>query len=217
MRIVLADDHPTARLGVRLALEDSELRIVAEAVDARSAIDAALEHRPDLCLLDVHMPGGGIVAAAELSEALPEMPIVMLSVSDTDEDLFGALRAGACGYLLKDTDPTWLAATLRGVFEGEAPLPRTLTTRLVSEFQRRGGGRAMHDAAGRRVKLSTREAEVLSLLGAKLDTAQVATRLGISPATVRRHVSEVVRKLRVPDREAALHLLEQSGELAKRC
>ncbi len=217
MRIVLADDHPTARLGVRLALEDSELRIVAEAVDARSAIDAALEHRPDLCLLDVHMPGGGIVAAAELSEALPEMPIVMLSVSDTDEDLFGALRAGACGYLLKDTDPTWLAATLRGVFEGEAPLPRTLTTRLVSEFQRRGGGRAMHDAAGRRVKLSTREAEVLSLLGAKLDTAQVATRLGISPATVRRHVSEVVRKLRVPDREAALHLLEQSRELAKRC
>ena len=195
---------------MRLALEESELRIVAEAVDAPGAIDAALEHRPDLCLLDVHMPGGGIAATSELSRALPEMPIVMLSVSDSDEDLFGALRAGACGYLLKDADPTWLAAALRGVFAGEAPLPRALTTRLVRELQRRDAGHAMHDVVGRPVMLSTREAEVLSLLSAHLETAQVAHRLGISPATVRRHVSEIVRKLRVPDREAALRLAARS-------
>ena len=129
---MLADDHATARLGVRLALEDGGFQVVAEAVDARGAVEAALEHRPDLCLLDVYMPGGGIAAAAELAEALPEMPIVMLSVSDTNEDLFEALRAGACGYLLKDTDPQRLPFALRAVLDGEAPLPRVLTARLIS-------------------------------------------------------------------------------------
>jgi len=124
---VLADDHAATRLGVRLALEDAGFRVVAEAADAREAVDAALEHRPDLCLLDVYMPGLGIAAAAELAEALPDMPVVMLSVSDTDEDLFEALRAGACGYLLKDTDPQRLPHALRAVLNGEAPLPRVLT------------------------------------------------------------------------------------------
>lgn len=211
MRIVLADDHPTARLGVKLALEAADVEIVAEAIDARGAVAAVLEHRPDLCLLDVHMPGGGIAAASELSESVPEMPIVMLSVSDADEDLFGALSAGACGYLLKDADPTWLPAALRGVFNGEAPLPRVLTTRLVREFQRRSRGRQICDATGRLVTLSERESEVLVLLDSEVATAQIARRLGISAATVRRHVSEIMRKLQVSDRDAALRVARRSS------
>src|SRR5262249_30517065 len=127
VRIVLADDHSATRLGVRIALEEGGFRVVAEAGDARGAVEAALEHRPDVCLLDVYMPGGGITAAAELAEALPFMPIVMLTVSDTDEDLFEALRAGARGYLLKDTDPARLPHALRGALNGEAPMPRALT------------------------------------------------------------------------------------------
>lgn len=206
LRIVLADDHETARLGVRLALQDGGFHVVAEAVDARGAVEAALEHRPDLCVLDVYMPGGGIAAAAELAEALPEMPIVMLTVSNTNEDLFEALRAGACGYLLKDTDPQRLPFALRAVLDGEAPLPRVLTAKLISEFRRRGSERRMPSAEGGLVTLSERESEVLDLLRTELSTKQIAHRLGISPVTVRRHISELLRKLQVTDRDAALQL-----------
>jgi RNA polymerase sigma factor (sigma-70 family) len=210
LRIVLADDHATARLGVRMALEEGGFNIVAEAVDAHSAVAAALEHRPDLCLLDVYMPGSGIAAATELAEALPGMPIVMLSVSDTNDDLFDALRAGACGYLLKDTDPQRLPFALRAVLDGEAPLPRVLTARLITEFRRHGRERRIADADGSIVTLSERESEVLELLRTELTTKQVAHRLGISPVTVRRHVSEALRKLRVSDRGAALRLTGDS-------
>lgn len=203
---MLADDHAATRLGVRLALEDAGFRVVAEAADAREAVDAALEHRPDLCLLDVYMPGLGIAAAAELAEALPDMPVVMLSVSDTDEDLFEALRAGACGYLLKDTDPQRLPHALRAVLNGEAPLPRVLTARLITEFRRHGKQRRLLDADGGLVMLSERESEVLELLRTELTTKQVAHRMGISPITVRRFVSDILKKLRVPDRGAALRL-----------
>jgi DNA-binding NarL/FixJ family response regulator len=208
---VLADDHAATRLGVRLALEEGGFHVVAEAADARGAVEAALEHRPDLCLLDVYMPGEGIAAAAELSEARPDMPIVMLSVSDTDEDLFEALRAGACGYLLKDTDPHRLPYALGAVLNGEAALPRVLTARLITEFQRRGGGYRTRDAAGGLVTLSKRESEVLELLRTELTTKQVAHRLGISPVTVRRHVSDILKKLGVHDRGAALRLTGDSA------
>jgi len=207
---VLADDHATARLGVRVALEDGGFQVVAEAVDAPSAVAAALEHRPDLCLLDVYMPGGGIAAAAELTEALPDMPIVMLSVSETNDDLFDAIRAGACGYLLKDTDPQRLPFALRAVLDGEAPLPRVLTARLITEFRRHGRERRIADADGSLVTLSERESEILELLRTELTTKQVAERLGISPVTVRRHVSEALRKLRVSDRGEALRLTGDS-------
>jgi DNA-binding NarL/FixJ family response regulator len=211
LRIVLADDHATARLGVRLALEDGGFHVVAEADDARGAVEAALEHRPDLCVLDVYMPGGGIAAAAELAEALPEMPVVMLTVSTTNEDLFEALRAGACGYLLKDTDPQRLPLALRAVLAGEAPLPRVLTARLITEFRRRGAERRIPSAEGDLITLSERESEVLDLLRTELSTKQIAQRLGISPVTVRRHISELLRKLQVSDRDAALQLTADSA------
>ncbi len=193
-----------------MALEEGGFDVVAEAADARGAVEAVLEHLPDLCLLDVYMPGEGIAAATELSESLPELPIVMLSVSDTDEDLFEALRAGACGYLLKDTDPQRLPTALRAVLEGEAPLPRVLTARLITEYRRRGRERRLRDDQGAVVTLSERESEVLELLRAELTTKQIAHRLGISPVTVRRHISDVLKKLRVADRAAALRLTGDS-------
>jgi DNA-binding NarL/FixJ family response regulator len=193
-----------------MALEDGDFEVVAEAVDARGAVEAALAHRPDLCLLDVYMPGGGIAAAAELADALPDMPIVMLSVSDTNDDLFDALRAGACGYLLKDTDPQRLPFALSAVLEGEAPLPRVLTARLIAEFRRHGKERRIADADGSLITLSERESEVLELLRSDLSTKQIAQRLGISPVTVRRHLSEALKKLRVSDRGSALRLTGDS-------
>ncbi len=208
---MLADDHAATRLGVRLALEDGGFEVAAEASDARGAVEAAREHEPDICLLDVYMPGGGVAAASELAETLPSTAVVMLSVSDSDEDLFDALRAGASGYLLKDTDPAVLPQALRSVLEGEAPLPRALTARLIVEFRRRGRERQARDAAGVLVTFSERESEVLELLRSELTTKQIAYRLGISPVTVRRHISEVLRKLQVPDREAALRM---TGDVA---
>lgn len=204
LRIVLADDHAAVRLGVSLALEQGGFRVVAEVPDGPQAVKAALEHRPDLCILDVNMPGGGINAAREIADALPSTPIVMLTVSDADEHLFEALRAGATGYLLKDTDPNRLPVAVKAVLEGEAPLPRVLTARLIREFQRRGRSRRLRDSQGGTVSLSEREAEVLDLMHAELSTEQIARRLGISAVTVRRHVSEVVKKLQVSDRRDLL-------------
>jgi DNA-binding NarL/FixJ family response regulator len=137
----------------------------------------------------------------------------MLTVSTDAGDLFDALRAGASGYLLKDADPTRLPHALRGVLDGEAALPRTLTARLIEEFRERGRRRRLRLGRRRTVELTPREWDVLELLNERRTTAEMADRLTISPVTVRRHVSEILHKLRVPDRAAALRLLEQRSDL----
>ena len=209
LRITLADDHPPTRAGVRRALEDAGWEVVHEASDGKSAVEAALELRPDVTLLDIHMPGGGgLEAAAAIAGALPDTSVVMLTVSRNDEDLFNALRAGASGYLLKDMDPDRLALALEGVLKGEAALPRSLVSRLMEEF--RGRGRRRMTLPNRRpVNLTTREWEVLEGMGEGLRTAEIAERLGVSAVTVRTHVSAILRKLHVPDRAAAVRLLQE--------
>jgi DNA-binding NarL/FixJ family response regulator len=194
---------------VRQTLLEAGFDVVGEAADAPSAVSLAERERPDLCLLDVHMPGGGIRAASDIVEALPETAVVMLTVSRNDEDLFDALRAGAAGYLLKDTDPERLPHALRGVLAGEAAVPRTLVTRVIDEFRTRGRRRRVPLPGRRGIELSSREWEVLDLLREGCTTAEIARRLFVSPVTVRRHVSAVLRKLDVPDRAAAVGLLER--------
>jgi DNA-binding NarL/FixJ family response regulator len=209
-RVLVADDHPPTRAGVRLALERGGFSVCAEVGDADSAVEAALRLRPDICVLDVNMPGGGITAAAEISRRLPDAAIVMLTVSREDADLFDALRAGATGYLLKDIDPARLPLALEGVLAGEAALPRGLVTRLVQEFRtRQRSKRLLAGFAGAR--LTDREWDVLELMREGQSTNEIATRLAITPVTVRRHISEILRKLRVTDRESAVRLLEERG------
>jgi DNA-binding NarL/FixJ family response regulator len=208
--VVIADDHLAVRTGVRDALEaDGGFEVRGEAADAPTALELARRERPDLCLLDVGMPGGGIPAAARIAADVPQTSVVMLTVSRSDAHLFDALRAGAAGYLLKDTAPDRLPHALRGVLAGEAAVPRELVARLIDEFRDRGRRRLR--LGGRRgAELTRREWEVLDLMRQSLGTGEVAQRLGISPVTVRRHVSAILRKLRVPDREAALALLERA-------
>jgi DNA-binding NarL/FixJ family response regulator len=160
-------------------------------------------------LLDVNMPGNGIVAASLIIERLPTTAVVMLTVSERDEDLFNALRAGACGYLLKDTPATRLPTALRGVLEGEAALPRALVTRLITQF--RAGGARPGFKAGRDlgVELTPREWQVLELLREELPTAEIASRLGVSPVTVRSHVTAIFKKLHVSSREEVKRLLSR--------
>lgn len=208
--VLLADDHAAVRAGIRLALAGEGFNVVAEAADGPEAVAAALEKRPDIALLDVNMPGSGIKAAEEIVNALPRTTVVMLTVSRNDDDLFAALRAGASGYLLKDTDPGRLPFALRGVLTGEAALPRGLVARLIDEFRTRGKRRRLPLMRQRGVELTEREWEVLEFLHDGLSTADIAERMSISPVTVRRHVSEILKKLRVTTREEAVRLMEQA-------
>jgi DNA-binding NarL/FixJ family response regulator len=133
--LVIADDHPAFRLGVRIACTRGGFDVVAEAGDGEGAFAAVSRECPDVCLLDVRMPGGGIEAARRISEAALPTSVVMLTVSDHAEDVLSALRAGAVGYLPKDTSPTRLPAALCGVLKGEAALPRALVGLVVSRFR----------------------------------------------------------------------------------
>jgi len=203
-RVLIADDHPPTRAGVRGALESSDnFSVCAEASSAPAAVEAALIHAPDVALLDIHMPGSGITAAAEISGALPDTAIVMLTVSRDDEDLFAALRAGARGYLLKDIDPDRLPNALDGVLAGEAALPRGLVARLIDEFRTRDSS---HRRQGVLAKLTDREWQVLKAMQQGKSTAEMAAEMYVSPVTIRTHVSAILRKLRVTTREQAIEV-----------
>ena len=208
LRVVIADDHPPQRLGVKAALEAGGFAVLAEAGDAKSAYEAAVEHRPDVALLDIHMPGNGLAAAAKIAEHVPETTVVMLTVSRNDEDLFAALRVGASGYLLKDIDPDALPEALRGVLRGEAALPKTLVARLMEEFRGAGLKKKLPLVGRKGVELTSKEWEVLDLMKEGRSTAEMADHLFVSPVTVRSHVSQILKKLQVKSRDEAVKLLK---------
>jgi DNA-binding NarL/FixJ family response regulator len=209
IRVLLADDHAPTRSGVRQVLERDGFVVCAEVASGTAAVEAALAEEPDVCLLDIRMPGGGIAAASAIAQAIPDTAIVMLTVSRDDADLFDALRAGACGYLLKDVDRAKLPDALRGAVAGEAPLPANLVARLIEEFRERGRRKRLLLKQNPGVQLRNREWEVLELLRDGLSTAEIAQRLFIAEVTVRTHISSILKKLRVSDRQAAVQLLEE--------
>ena len=214
-RVVLADDHAPTRALVRTALERGGFSVVAEAASAPQSLAAVRQFRPDLVLLDIRMPGGGIAAAQAMSALDPAPAIVMLTVSQDDEDLFAALRAGASGYLLKGMDTAELPGRLRAVLAGEATLPGTLVARLVTEFRFRERRRLLTTAEDRSRRLSEREWEILELMAGGMTTAQIAARTFINPVTVRSHVAAIVRKLQVPNRAAAVAFLRHGGMISR--
>lgn len=192
-----------------MALErDQRFEVVAEAPDAFAAIEAAVRAQPDVCLLDVHMPGGGVAATWEISARLPQTKIVMLTVSRDERDLFAALRAGAAGYLLKDMDPRRLPHALDDVIRGAAAMPRPLVAGLIREFRDRSPRRRTAVAEGPEAQLTSREWQVLDLVRQELSTAEIARRLVLSPVTVRTHINSILKKLGVPDRNALVRRFE---------
>ena len=206
-RVLLADDHPPTRAGVRAALEDGGFEVIAEVGNAADAVHLAMEETPDICLLDIHMPGNGIAATAEITSKLPTTAVVILTVSRNDDDLFDALQAGAAGYLLKGTDPRRLPLALEGVLAGEAALPRDLTARVIDEFRGRNRRKKVAMVGSRGIDLTSREFEVLELLKEGLPTSEMAQRLFVSSVTIRSHVASILKKLGVASREEALELL----------
>jgi two-component system, NarL family, nitrate/nitrite response regulator NarL len=210
-RVLVADDHAPTREDIRAAVEsDPRFTVVALAGDAAEAIQAALRERPDVALLDMRMPGSGAAAAWEITARLPATRAVMLTVSRSDEDLFAALRAGASGYLLKDMPFEAIGDELAQVLDGQVALPPELVTRLAEEFRDSAPRRRALVGQRAGAQLTSREWQVLDYLRQGLPTADIARRLYVSPATVRSHVAAVLRKLRVPDRDAAVRLFEDS-------
>lgn len=205
-RILIADDHGPTRRHVREALEAAGFEICAEAATAGAAVEAAGSESPDICLLDIRMPGNGIWATAQIAEKVPDTSIVMLTVSRDEADIFEALKAGAVGYLLKDIDPEQLPRALSAVLNGEAAIPQWIVSRLVDELHRKPGRRLR--IGGSRVTLTARESEILNLLLEGLTTAEIAERLFVAQVTVRSHIAALLRKLDVPDRASARRLFE---------
>jgi DNA-binding NarL/FixJ family response regulator len=202
VRVLIADDHAPTRQEIARALEDGgPFEICALARDAPAAVAAALRERPDVCLLDVRMPGNGIAAAWEIHSRLPMTRIVMLTVSHDDGDLFAALRAGASGYVLKDLNPRRLPRAVLAVANGEAAVPRALVGRIIDQFRDQGARRRAPAVEPRGALLTSREWQVLDLLRQGLTTAQIARRLVVSPVTVRTHLRAVMLKLGVDDRD----------------
>jgi DNA-binding NarL/FixJ family response regulator len=207
--VLLADDNLALRRGVREALEADGFVVVAEAADAAAAIAAATRLQPDVCLIEPELPGEGFNAIGRIASASPKTLIVVVSESARADDVVAAFTRGASGYLLKGLSGELLASALRAAFNGEPALSRSLVPHLVDEI-RRGSVRriALPDGS---VTLTTREWEVGELLRDGLSTAEIAERLGVSPVTVRRHVSLLLRKLRAPSRAAAVETLRTYG------
>jgi len=206
-RVLIADDHAPTRAGVRMALERDGIEVCAEVTNASDAVDAAMRERPDLCLLDVHMPGGGPSAASKITSNLPDTMVVMLTVSRDNADVLESLRRGAIGYLLKDMNPASLPVAVRAALGGEGVLPRALSAGLIEEFRHRPGSRRVSGQSRERPALSAREWEILELLAEGAATADMAERLFLSQVTVRRHISSILGKLGVSSREEAVKLL----------
>jgi DNA-binding NarL/FixJ family response regulator len=208
--VVIADDHPATRLGVRMALMRGGFDVVAEVADGDAAVDAVERARPDVCLLDIGMPGCGIEAARKVAEVAPSTSVVMLTVSSSTDDVLAALRAGAVGYLPKDTSPDRLPAALCGVLKGEAALPRALVGVVLHRFRDYTAAVADPVRVGE-VELTARESEILRMLRSGRKTAEIGDILSLSPVTVRRHISAGVAKLGVADRDAAIRAIEPTA------
>jgi DNA-binding NarL/FixJ family response regulator len=211
IRILLADAHAATLAGLRMAISGEPFMIVAEVADAGTAVEAALRERPDICILDADMPGGAVGATAEITRCVPEGSVVVFGSSRDDAVMLDVVRAGAVGYLLKNIDPERLRYALVGVTQGEAALPRTLVTRLMLEFRVRERRRHVPIGGGEAAELTAREWDVLALMSEGGSTKDIAGTLGISEVTVRRHISGLLAKLRVPDREAAVAILRNAG------
>ncbi|MGC5285905.1 response regulator [Micromonospora sp. DT231] len=199
IRVVVVDDEQLLRVGLRLILEAAEdITVVGEAADGVGALEQAQRLRPDVVLLDVRMPGvDGLTVAPDVVAAGPK--VIMLTTFDLDEYVHRALRAGAVGFLLKDTPPRELAAAVRTVAAGNAMLAPTVTRRLISSFAERGPAR--REAARERLaSLTTREWEVVREVASGHGNAEIARRLTMSEATVKAHVSRALAKLQAGNR-----------------
>ena len=216
LRVVIADDHVRVRSGVRSSLENAGWTVVAEPTSAgqvvRTVAEAAEAGRlPDLALLGVDLPGGGVRAVAEIAAEHPDLPVVMIGRHYDDSDLLDCVRAGAMGYLTTDADAADLPSMLARVVAGQPALTPGMVARVMIELRGSTPRIDLTQVPSRGARLTAREWEVMGLVRGGSGTAAIARQLFLSPATVRVHISSVLRKLRVSSRDEALRLLDEHG------
>ncbi|HKW72941.1 MAG TPA: response regulator transcription factor [Candidatus Dormibacteraeota bacterium] len=206
-RILIVDDQALVRAGFRLVLEsEADFEVVGEAADGEDAVAAARRLHPDVVLMDVRMPKmDGLEAARRILDGgRDDCRIVMLTTFDLDEYVYASLRAGACGFLLKDVTPEQLIAAVRLVKAGDALLAPSITRRLIARYAVRRPGREFES-------LTDREVEVLRLMARGFGNQEIATKLFVSEATVKTHVNHILDKLGVTNRVQAVVAAYESG------
>jgi DNA-binding NarL/FixJ family response regulator len=210
IRVLLADPHALFRRGVRLVLEDEpDIEGVGEAGDGLDAVERIVELVPDLVLMDVGMPGvSGIEATRRVRALVPSVKVAILTVSERDDDLFAAVRAGATGYLLKEVSIEELPEAVRAVARGHSLISPTMASRLLVEFN--ALSRRVEEERGNAPRLSDRELEVLRLVARGLSNRDIATELVIAENTVKNHVRNILEKLQLRSRmEAAMYAVRE--------
>ncbi|MFC4560339.1 response regulator [Nocardiopsis mangrovi] len=214
IRVAIADDQALVRMGLRVLVEaEDDLEAAGEAADGREAVELVRREHPDVVLMDVRMPVmDGIAALREIAadDRLASTRVVVLTTFELDEYVFDALRAGASGFLIKDSEPAELLRAIRLAASGESLLSPSVTRRVISSFVSRapGGEGAARPAL---TELTEREREVLALVGEGLSNAEIAERLFVSPATARTHVSRAMVKLRARDRAQLVVIAYRAG------
>jgi DNA-binding NarL/FixJ family response regulator len=205
IRVIVADDHALFRRGLEMVLEsEPDIEVVAEANDGDEVVELAVEHMPDLVLMDVRMPGrSGIDAAKAIKDAVPHTKILMLTISDEEEDLYDAIKAGASGYLLKEISIEEVASAIRSVRAGQSLISPSMASKLLTEFAsmaRKGEEKQQMPAP----RLTDREMEVLTLVAQGLNNRDIAKELFISENTVKNHVRNILEKLHLHSRMEAV-------------
>jgi DNA-binding NarL/FixJ family response regulator len=206
IRVLIADDHELVRYALHALLEDEpDIEIIGEAVDSQSAVEQCLSAVPDVMLLDMRMPGGGgVEVCRRVKEMRPEIRVLVLTSFDDEEEVFGVLAAGACGYLLKDTRAERVAHAIRAVYDGQSVFDAAVADRIIA-------GRSAPNAVGDGEALSEREMEVLRLMAQGMSNKEIGHALWIGETTVKTHVSHILRKLGQADRTQAVLTAVREG------
>ena len=210
VRVLIVDDHDLFRSGLRSLLEDEGVHIVGEASAGQEALNIVREVAPDVVVMDLNMPGmGGVEATRHISTMAPLTRVVMLTISDQDNDVIDAILAGACGYLLKDSSIQELIAGIKAASRGESLISPTIASKVLQRL--RASTTQPEIANTIRAELSEREIEVLKLIANGKDNAMIAGELHISPKTVKNHISNILMKLQIENRIQAAVYAVRSG------